>query len=188
MPPGVLANEAPFLCPAVEAFRAGGEKFPKWRQRSRIEGMRTVLASILALGLLSAAEIKLGKPLTVKEPLPLATLLAHPDDYVGKTVQVKGKIFEVCQMAGCWMDLTNDAGQKLRIKVNDGEIEFPKDGAGRMAVAEGKFTKSELTKEQAVARAKEEAEEKGKAFDAASVTGPVTVYQIQGSGALILTN
>jgi hypothetical protein len=150
--------------------------------------MRILLASILALGLLSAAEIKLGKPLTVKEPMPLATLLAHPEDYVGRTVQVKGKIVEVCQMMGCWMDLTNDAGQKLRIQVNDGEIEFPKNGAGRLAVAEGKFTKSELTQEQAVARAREEAEEKGKTFDPASVKGPTTVYQIQGSGALILGN
>jgi len=150
--------------------------------------MRILLASILALGLLSAVEIKLGKPLTAKDPMPLATLLAHPDDYVGKTVQVKGKIVEVCQMMGCWMDLTNDAGQKLRIKVEDGEIVFPKDSAGNVAVAEGKFTKSELTKEQAIASAKEEAEEKGKKFDPASVKGPVTVYQIQGSGALILGN
>jgi hypothetical protein len=153
-----------------------------------MEGMRTLLASLLALGLLSAAEIWLGNPLTVKEPMPLATLLAHPDDYVGKTVQVKGKIVEVCQMMGCWMDLTNDAGQKVRIKVNDGEIDFPKDGSGKMAIAEGKFTKSELTKEQAIAAAKEEAEDKGKKFDPASVKGPVTFYQIQGSGALILGN
>jgi Domain of unknown function (DUF4920) len=148
--------------------------------------MRILLASILALGLLSAAEIKLGKPLALQEPMPLATLLAHPDQYVGTTVQVKGTIVEVCQMMGCWMDLTNDAGQRLRIKVNDGEIDFPKDAAGRMAVAEGKFTKSELTREQAIARAKEEAQEKGKTFDPAAVTGPLTVYQIQGSGALIL--
>ena len=42
--------------------------------------MRILLASILALGLLSAVEIKLGKPLTAKDPMPLATLLAHPDD------------------------------------------------------------------------------------------------------------
>ena len=113
--------------------------------------MRIVLASILALGLLSAAEIKLGKPLAVKEPMPLATLLAHPADYVGKTVQVKGKIAEVCQEMGCWVDLTNDAGQTLRVKVNDGEIVFPQDGAGKLAVAEGTFTKKELTKEQALA-------------------------------------
>ena len=107
--------------------------------------MRLYIAAILSLGLLSAAEIKLGKPLTVKEPMPLATLLAKPADYVGKTVQVKGKITEVCQMMGCWLDLTNDEGQKLRIKVNDGEIEFPKDAAGKMAVAEGQFNKLELT-------------------------------------------
>ena len=150
--------------------------------------MRYLIASILALGLLSAGENKLGKPLTVKEPMPLATLLAHPDEYVGKTVQVKGKIVEVCQMMGCWLDLTNDEGQKLRIKVNDGEIEFPKDAAGKLAVAEGKFTRSELTREQAVERAKEEAEEKGAKFDPASVKGPVTIYQIQGSGAVILSN
>ena len=50
--------------------------------------MRNLLAFFLALGLLSSAETKLGKPLTVNEPMPLATLLAHPDDYVGKVVQV----------------------------------------------------------------------------------------------------
>ena len=113
------------------------------RAGSKLEGMRILLASILALGLLSAAEIKLGKPLAVSEPLPLATLLAHADDYVGKTVQVKGKAVEVCEMMGCWIDLTNEAGQKLRIKVNDGEIVFPKDSPGRDGdVAEaGRFTK-----------------------------------------------
>ncbi len=147
--------------------------------------MRIVLASLLAAGLLSAGDLKLGKPLAEKEALPLATLLAHADDYVGKTVQVKGKIAEVCQEMGCWLELSNDAGQKLRVKVNDGEIVFPKDGAGKVAVAEGKFTKSELTREQAIAKAKEDAEEKGAKFDPASVKGPQTVYQIQGSGAVI---
>ena len=150
--------------------------------------MRTVLASILALGLLSAAEIKLGKPLTVKEPLTVTAVLAKPADYVGKTVAVKGKIAAVCQEMGCWIELSNDAGQILKVKVNDGDIVFPKDGAGKMAIAEGKLTKSELTKEQAIDRAKEEAKDKGKTFDAASITGPQTVYQIQGTGAIILTN
>src|SRR5204863_2763304 len=112
--------------------------------------------------LLCAAEIKLGKPLTIKEPLPLATVLAKPTDYVGKTVQVKGRITEVCEMMGCWIDLTNDDGQKLRIKVNDGEIEFPKDAAGKMAVAEGQFNKLELTREQAAALAEAEPKDKGK--------------------------
>jgi hypothetical protein len=140
------------------------------------------LASVFtAVSLLSAAEIKLGKPLAVKEPVSIAALLSHAGDYVGSTVQVKGKITEVCQMMGCWMELTNDDGQHVRIKVNDGDIVFPKDAAGREAVAEGKFAKIELTREQA----QEEAGEKGRKFDPASVKGGVTIYQIQGTGAVI---
>ena len=57
-----------------------------------------------------------------------------------------------------------------------------------MAVAEGQFNKLELTREQAAARAEEEAKEKGKKFDPASVKGPVTIYQVQGAGAVIFGN
>jgi hypothetical protein len=147
--------------------------------------MRLLPILLITAALLPAAELKLGKPLTLKEPTPIATLLANPGDYTGKTVQIKGKISEVCQMMGCWIDLVDERDQKLRIKVNDGEIEFPKDSAGKMALAEGVFTKQDLTKEQAIARAKEEAEESHRKFDPASVKGPVTIYQIKGSGATI---
>ena len=57
--------------------------------------MKLPLALLITTAALFAAEVKLGKPLTVKEPVPLATLVAHADDYVGKTVQVKGKITAV---------------------------------------------------------------------------------------------
>ncbi len=147
--------------------------------------MKTVLIALAAVTLLSAADLKLGKPLAQKEPLTIANLLAKPDDYVGKTVQVKGKIVEVCQMMGCWIDLANDAGQKIRIKVDDGVIVFPKDGSGRTAIAEGKLSRIELTREQAIERAKHTAEETGKKFDPASVKGAVTEYQIEGTGAVI---
>jgi hypothetical protein len=148
-----------------------------------------MLFAILGVAsLLGAAEIKLGKPLSAKDPVSISTLLAHPDDYAGKTVQVKGKIVEVCQMMGCWMDLIGDGGQKLRIKVNDGEIVFPKDAAGKAAVAEGQFTKTVLTREQAVAQAEEEAKDTGRKFNPASVKSGMTLYQIQGTGAVITGN
>jgi hypothetical protein len=150
--------------------------------------MKILVAALAAICVLSAAEIKLGKPLSVKEATTIATLLAHADDYVGKTVQVKGKIVEVCQMMGCWMDLTNEDGQKIQIKVNDGEIEFPKDASGKAAIAEGQFKKMVLTREQAIDRAKEEAAEKGKTFNPDSVKSGTTIYQIQGTGAVILSN
>jgi hypothetical protein len=147
--------------------------------------MKLLVAALAAASLLSAAEVKLGKPLTQKEPVAIASLVAHPADYVGKTVQVKGKITEVCQHMGCWMELADNAGNKVRIKVKDGEIVFPKDGAGQAAVAEGKFVKLELTREQAVERAKEEATANGKKFDPSSIKSGMTIYQVQGTGALI---
>src|SRR3954451_21857249 len=144
--------------------------------------MRLISALLLCSAFLTAADVKLGKPLTLDQPMPLATLLAKPADYVGKTVQVKGKVVEVCEMMGCWMDLVNDEGQKIRIKVEDGDIVFPKDSSGKAAIAEGTLTKLELTKEQAVAQAKHEAEENHRKFNPASVKGPMTIYQIQGTG------
>jgi len=148
--------------------------------------MRVFIGCILALAVAAAGELKLGKPLTLKEPVAIETLLAKPADYIGKTVQVKGKITEVCQMMGCWMNLTSESGKMIRIKVNDGEIEFPKDSAGKVAVAEGTFSKSELTKDQAIAQARHEAEEMKKKFDPATITTGKTVYQIKGSGVVLL--
>jgi hypothetical protein len=133
-----------------------------------------------------AGETKLGQPLTLKDQVPVEKLLAAPDQYVGKMVQVKGTVRDVCQAMGCWMEIAEPSARKgIRIKVKDGEIEFPKTAVGKTAVAEGKFTKIELTKEQAIAQARHEAEENNRKFDPASVTGPKTIYQIAGTGAVI---
>jgi hypothetical protein len=77
------------------------------------------------------------------------------------------------------------SGKGIRIKVNDGEIVFPKDAIGKMAIAEGKLSKMELTKDQATAEAKHEAEEQGRKFDPKKVKGGSVTYQIDGTGAVI---
>ncbi len=150
--------------------------------------MKSLLGLVcLSAGLIVAAELKLGKPLTGKEPVSIEKIYSEPEKFVGKTVAVKGKITEVCQMMGCWMNLVDStSGKSIRIKVNDGEIEFPKNGAGKIAIAEGTLTKIELSKERAIAEAKHEADEMKKQFDPKSVTGPVTRYQIRGTGAVVL--
>lgn len=149
--------------------------------------MRAVFALCLIAVTGLAADTPLGKPLTLKEPTPIPEVLAAADKYVGKTVQVKGRATEVCQMAGCWTSLVDDAsGKMLRIKVNDGEIVFPKEAVGKTVVAEGVLKKFELTREQAVARAKHEAEEQGRKFNPASIKTGTVFYQIQGTGAVVL--
>jgi len=149
--------------------------------------MGKIYLIIFLSALAASAEVKLGKPLKLKQPQPIAEVVARPDPLVGKTLQVKGKITAVCQMMGCWMNLVDPAtGAALRVKVDDGVIEFPKDGSGKLALAEGKLEKIELSKEQAIAHAKHEAEEQGRPLDPASVNGPTTTYQLRATGAVVL--
>lgn len=146
--------------------------------------MRTLILLTLSMAALCGAE-KFGKGLTLKESTPIGTILGAPDQYVGKMIQVKGTITEVCQMMGCWLQI-QDGDKGLRVKVKDGEILFPKNGAGKKAVAEGLLKKIELNQQQAVAWAKHEAEERGQKFDPSKIKSGMTMYQIQGTGAVVL--
>jgi len=148
--------------------------------------MRLAIVTILASALCFASEVKLGKPLTLDQPMAVSEVLAKAGSLAGKTVQVKGKVTEVCQMMGCWMALVEPGTESmLRIKVNDGDIMFPKESVGKMAVAEGELVKLTLSKEQAIAMAKHEAEEQGRKFNPSSVKGSKIIYQVAGTGAII---
>lgn len=149
--------------------------------------MRFLCTLLLALSVTIAGELKLGQPLALKEQAPIAQVAAQPDAYVGKVIQVKGSVRDLCRKMGCWMELVDEAsGKGIRIKVKEGEIVFPKEAIGKTAIAEGKLAKLVLTKEQAVAMARHEAEENNRKFDPASVTSGKTIYQIQATGAVIL--
>ena len=151
--------------------------------------VRTTFAAAVIAALAAApafAATKYGKGVSEATPVKLSDLMAKPDDFVGKVVKVEGLITEVCPKRGCWINVAGDKEfQTIRIKVEDGVIVFPMTDKGKKVVAEGTFKKMELTKEQAIERAKHECEEKGTKFDPASVTGPANVYQIQGTGAVV---
>jgi hypothetical protein len=148
--------------------------------------MRLLIVILITASAL-LAEVKLGKPLELKESMTVGAVVSKPETYLDKTVQVKGKVTEVCQMMGCWMALADsDPKKTLRIKVKDGEIVFPKDAAGKTAIAEGKLVKITMSEDEAIAQAKHEAEEQGRKFNPKSVKGPSVSYQIQGTGAVLV--
>lgn len=152
--------------------------------------MRKFALALMAASALTAfaAEVtKLGRGLMLSQPQPVREVLAKPDPLLGKAIQVKGRVTEVCQMAGCWMALGDlESPEKLlRVKVNDGDIVFPKEAVGKVAIAEGMLVRLNLTREQAVAMAKHEAEEQGRKFNPASVKSGAVIYQIKGTGAVI---
>ena len=148
--------------------------------------------SIMALTLLAllfsttAYAQTFGAGLTLNTTTLLSTVLENPDTYLGKKVQIKGMIVDVCASRGCWMYIAGDKPfQKLRFKVTDGDMVFPMTARGKEATVEGTLQKFVLTKEEVVARKKHHAEETGEAFDPASVTAGETFYQLRGLGAEI---
>jgi len=155
---------------------------------SKFVGVSCVALALVGSGAwIVAAEGKTyGRPLTAQDTIPIAELLENPDPYLGKIVRVQGLVTGVCEKRGCWMTLAGEGDfEEIRIKVDDGVIVFPLEAKGRRAVAEGTFTKVDMTLEQTVAYRQHHAEVHGEEFDPASVTEPMSFYQIQGTGAVI---
>ena len=127
-----------------------------------------------------------GAGVKLSETTPIATILADPKAFAGKSVKVEGMVVDVCPQRGCWMDLAGAApGEKLKFKVVDGEMTFPPDAKGKYATAEGVISVRELSLDDSVAYAKYQAEEMGKPFDPATVTAPITVVKLDGTGAVL---
>ncbi len=150
--------------------------------------IRVCLVLFLTLCMPSSlwAETPYGQSLTDINVIRIAQLTASPEKYLNTRVKIAGVVDDVCPMKGCWVEVLEAQSQsKMRVKVRDGEVVFPVQAKGQHIVAEGILRKIELSKRKAVAYLKHEAEEKGQAFDAATVTGPMVIYQLEGLAAVI---
>ena len=134
----------------------------------------------------------MGSKITLTEKTKISDILADPESYLDEVVLIEGEVLDVCPAMGCWMELKSDSQaegseitEKIKVKVKDGEIIFPIEAIGQNALVEGKVYKINLTQEEAVGYFEHLAEESGKEFDPSTVTGPITIYQINGLGAEI---
>ena len=85
-----------------------------------------------------------GPALSAGTPLTVSAVLDDIDKYAGQKVLVSGTVADVCQMRGCWIDIAGEReGDKLRVKVKDGDIVFPMSAKGKRVVAEGVVVKLE---------------------------------------------
>ena len=127
-----------------------------------------------------------GSEITLEEKTNISDILNSPEDYLDQTVLVEGKVHDVCQKMGCWIELESDVeGEHIKVKVKDGDIVFPVEAKGQTALVEGTVYKIELTQEEAAEYLEHAAEEQNEEFDPSTVTGPMTIYQIKGLGAEI---
>ena len=145
---------------------------------------------VLALAAGALAEDKTyGEGVTGEDIVLVSDLLAKPDDFIGKTVRVKGTAVGVCAHRGCWINVAGDKeGETVRVKVQDGVIVFPPEIVGDTVIAEGVWTANELTMEQTKKVCAAEARKEGKEFDEGEVTTCMTLYQISGTGAVVVAS
>jgi hypothetical protein len=127
-----------------------------------------------------------GAGVSQTEAVAMATLLADPRAYEGKAVRVEGTVTDVCPKRGCWFEMAGEQpGQKMRFKVRDGEMVFPMDAKGKYALAEGVVAVQSLSLEETRQYLEYQAREYGSTVDPASVTEPMTIVRLDGTGAVI---
>ena len=86
-----------------------------------------------------AIAMQYGNALELTEETLISAILASPDTYKDKTVQVKGTVVEVCSNHGCFIRIQEAEGsQNILFKVEDGVIVFPQGLNGKVVKAEGK--------------------------------------------------
>jgi len=144
-----------------------------------------VVCALVAVATPAGEGEKYGEGLTGKEVVAIAELMTDPDAYVGKTIRVEGKITDVCPRMGCWIQISESENASIKFKVKDGVIVFKPEIKGKVVIAEGVFTRIDMTRDEAIGYAEHLAEEKGESFDPATVTEPYVFFQIAGTGAVV---
>lgn len=116
----------------------------------------------------------------------VAQVLAKPAEFLQQPFTVQGKIDAVCQKKGCWMQLSAGGNKPLKIKVRDGDMEFPMSARGKQALATGQLVKIELDLESSREQLAAQAKEQGKSFDPSTVTSAVVNWQLVPTAVEIL--
>jgi len=118
--------------------------------------------------------------------LKISEVIARADELEGQTVRVEGLVTGVCAKRGCWFQMASDKEfESITFKVVDGEMVFPMSMKGKYAVAEGVVQKLPLSLEQTRAFLQHKAEEAGETFDPATVSEPMTIVRLKGTGAVV---
>jgi hypothetical protein len=70
----------------------------------------------------------------------LADITADPESYEGQAIQIEGTVIDLCDSRGCWSLLSDGAGSEVRLKVNDGTVDFRSETTfDEYAIGEGAY-------------------------------------------------
>jgi hypothetical protein len=95
----------------------------------------------------SAPAEHFGAPFAEAVPaVTLSALIADPAPHAGKIVETTGKVSQVCQAAGCWMELSDaGSGERVRTPMAGHAFFLPKTVVGKEARVQGRVELIALT-------------------------------------------
>lgn len=125
-----------------------------------------------------------GEKISADGALAFDELVSKMEGSDSMLVKVRGKVEDVCQAKGCWMNIVSDnTDAKMFVKFKDYGFFMPKDIAGEEVIMEG-YAYREIT---SVDELRHYAEDKGKsAEEIAAITEPKEEFKFMASGVILL--
>ncbi len=124
-----------------------------------------------------------GEKVNAKGAISYTQLLTQLQDKDSMAVKVVGTVDAVCQMKGCWMNITEVDKPEMMVKFKDYGFFVPKDIAGRKVVMQG-YAYREVTP---VDELRHYAEDAGKSKEEIEkITQPKEELKFMASGVLLL--
>jgi Domain of unknown function (DUF4920) len=126
-----------------------------------------------------------GAKIDDKGAIPYASLVDQMADKDSMAVKVHGKVAEVCQVKGCWMNVVADGKENMFVKFKDYGFFMPLDITGKEVIMEG-YAFREVT---SVEELRHYAEDEGKSpEEIAAITQPQEELKFMASGVILLND
>jgi len=123
-----------------------------------------------------------GDSITINDALASDQLISKLGSSDSVAIKLVGKIDEVCQKKGCWMNMNIGNDQLMKVRFKDYAFFVPKDAAGKTTYLEGYAYRDTIP----VAELKHYAEDAGESKEEiAKITNPEISISFEAKGVII---
>jgi hypothetical protein len=123
-----------------------------------------------------------GDSITTEGAVVAETVIAQLSKKDSMPAKLSGKIVDVCQKKGCWMELDMGNNQTMRVTFKDYAFFVPKDATGKTAIVDG-YVYTDTT---SVQQLKHYAHDAGKSKDEIdAITAPEISTSFEARGVII---
>lgn len=123
-----------------------------------------------------------GDTITTDGAIEANQLLSQLSGKDSLSIKLTGKIEDVCQKKGCWMNIKLSDNQEMRVKFKDYAFFVPKDAAGKTVFIEGYAYNDTIPVEQLKHYAEDAGESKQ---EIAKITQPEISISFEAHGVII---